>query len=127
MIHVAVVALVRQDRVFLQRRDAQATFLPGLWELPGGKIEAGEGAEVAARRELREELGVGLQDLQPLGGPVEAGSQGVRLLAFRARPMGPPTTDLAWGWFTPEEALRLPLPPATRPVLAALGKELSAT
>src|ERR1700728_1571336 len=37
------------------------------WELPGGKIEPGEAADVAACREVREELGVVVGDTKELG------------------------------------------------------------
>jgi 8-oxo-dGTP pyrophosphatase MutT (NUDIX family) len=48
-----------EARVFLARRSASAGH-GGLWELPGGKVEAGESVEAALAREIREELGVGL-------------------------------------------------------------------
>jgi A/G-specific adenine glycosylase len=44
-------------RVLLARRPDEG-FLGGLWELPGGKIEPGEEAAGALRRELREEAGI---------------------------------------------------------------------
>lgn len=47
----------RDGRVLISQRRADQA-MPLLWELPGGKIEPGEGPEEALRRELREELDV---------------------------------------------------------------------
>jgi 8-oxo-dGTP diphosphatase len=38
------------------------------WELPGGKVEPNESADVAAVRELKEELGVDVRIIRSLGG-----------------------------------------------------------
>lgn len=44
-------------RVLIAQRPANKQ-LGGLWEFPGGKVEAGEAPEAALVRELKEELGV---------------------------------------------------------------------
>jgi 8-oxo-dGTP diphosphatase len=55
---VVAVALVDADgRVLLAQRP-EGKPLAGLWEFPGGKVEAGETPEAALIRELHEELGI---------------------------------------------------------------------
>lgn len=55
---VAAVVLVDVDgRVLLAQRP-EGKAMAGLWEFPGGKVEAGETPEAALIRELHEELGI---------------------------------------------------------------------
>mmetsp|Transcript_11458 Transcript_11458/g.23955 ORF Transcript_11458/g.23955 Transcript_11458/m.23955 type:complete len:218 (-) Transcript_11458:269-922(-) len=68
MVLVVAAALIdNQGRVLLAQRPPGKA-MAGLWEFPGGKVEAGEAPETALARELREELGVDVEcaELKPL-------------------------------------------------------------
>ena len=58
MLLVAAAALVDADGRVLICQRPQGKPLAGLWEFPGGKVEAGETPEACLIRELEEELGI---------------------------------------------------------------------
>ena len=62
---MACVVLCRDDRFFIQQRLADDIW-GGLWEFPGGRLEDGETPLVAARREVAEETGWQVGQLEPL-------------------------------------------------------------
>lgn len=59
MLHVVVAVLRAQGKVLIAQRQSHQ-HLGGLWEFPGGKVEAGEQPKAALVRELQEELGLSL-------------------------------------------------------------------
>ena len=65
MIHVAVGLVLDNDLVFVAQRDQNA-HQGGLWEFPGGKVDAGETVEAALSRELNEELGIFVDYAEPV-------------------------------------------------------------
>ncbi|MAU41318.1 MAG: 8-oxo-dGTP diphosphatase MutT [Kordiimonas sp.] len=59
---VAAVAMVDVDGRILIAQRPEGKAMAGLWEFPGGKVEAGETPERALIRELKEELGIDITE-----------------------------------------------------------------
>jgi len=68
VVYVAAAALYNPEGKILLARRPEGKAMAGLWEFPGGKIEAGEHPEQALARELKEELAITVSenDLFPL-------------------------------------------------------------
>ena len=58
-------ALCQSGKILIAQRP-EGKISAGLWEFPGGNIEAGEGPVEALRRELAEELGIIVSDADPI-------------------------------------------------------------
>jgi 8-oxo-dGTP diphosphatase len=123
---VQVVAGVIRDvrgRILLSRR-TEGRDLAGLWEFPGGKIDPGESPEAALARELHEELGIRAD----IGVPLITVPQLYpdKRLTLDVRHIGQwagtatGREGQALAWVPPHKLARYPMPPADRPVVAAL-------
>ena len=65
---VVAAALVNEEGSLLLSRRPPGKMMAGMWEFPGGKVEAGETPEEALCRELFEEITIAVkeEDLSPL-------------------------------------------------------------
>lgn len=66
LVHVAVGVIVNTDGKILIAKRPVSAHQGGLWEFPGGKVDAGEAIEQALVRELHEELAIDVLASQPL-------------------------------------------------------------
>jgi 8-oxo-dGTP diphosphatase len=100
VIETALILLVDDDgSLLMQHRDADAFLGPNQWGLPGGQVEAGEAPLVAAHRELLEETGLSVLELEPFWTgprPPEDNVQPITMHAFSGR-TGATQRDLVLG------------------------------
>ena len=123
---VSAVALIDVDgRVLLAQRP-EAKSLAGLWEFPGGKVEAGETPEAALIRELQEELGI--DTWASCLAPLTFASHNypdfhLLMPLFSCRrwhgiPHGREGQTIAW--VKPQDLRKYPMPPADLPLIPIL-------
>lgn len=123
-IHVlAGVITDARGRILLARR-TEGRDLAGRWEFPGGKREPGETETQALVRELQEELGITAEVGEPIiNVPQQYPDKRLRLdvrriVSWKGNPRGHEGQALAW--VAPDKLTRYAMPPADRPVVAAL-------
>jgi 8-oxo-dGTP diphosphatase len=126
LVLVAACALIDPDgRVLIAQRPAGKA-MAGLWEFPGGKVEADERLEQSLIRELREELGIVVKEecLAPLTFASHLYPDFYLLMPLyvcrrwegfvEARE----AQQLKWVW--PRELRNFPMPPADEPLISHL-------
>lgn len=123
-VHVAVGVVVdAQQRILVSQR-LPHLHLGGLWEFPGGKVEAGESVQQALARELAEELAVQVLNCVPLIEISHDYSDKSVLLdvwcvdAFGGEPHG--REGQQWQWVDAASLHKLEFPAANKPIIAAI-------
>ena len=123
---VAAVALVDADgRVLLARRPPGKA-MAGLWEFPGGKVAAGETPESALIRELREELGIDVEQscLAPLAFASHSYDDFHLLMPLYVcriwSGLVTPKEGQELRWVRPARLRDFPMPPADAPLIPVL-------
>lgn len=127
---VACAVLVDADGRVLVASRPDGKDMAGLWEFPGGKLEAMETPEAALVRELAEELGIetATSCLAPCGFASHAYEHmHLILLAFairkwRGRPHPREGQQLRWAHVN--ELFRLSMPPADLPLIGQIASIL---
>jgi 8-oxo-dGTP diphosphatase len=130
VIWAAAVALIDGDgRVLLAQRPP-GKHLAGLWEFPGGKIEAGETPEHALVRELKEELGIDISTscLAPLTFASHAYETFHLMMPLYACRVWQGHVTAKEGqnfvWAYPKDFDKYPMPPADIPLIPILRELL---
>ena len=126
LVLVVAAALIDADGRVLVAERPQGRALAGLWEFPGGKIGAGETPEAALIRELHEELGIDVHEscLAPLSFASHAYADFHLLMPLYVcriwKGVATPREGQRLRWVRPNALAELAMPPADKPLVAAL-------
>lgn len=124
LVHVAVGVIFNAQCNILIAKRSDTAHQGGLWEFPGGKVDAGENIHQALVRELKEELAINVTASEPLiqirhhyvDKSVLLDVQKVR--SFDGEPMGNEGQPVRW--VTPDELSAYEFPAANRPIITAI-------
>ena len=124
-------ALARGDGKWLMHRRPLEKHHGGLWEFPGGKVEATERPQQTLVRELREELDIAIGEdaCDPIGFAEDrdlASPRPIVILLYKVISWEGEPQALEGGridWFAPEEIAKLDKPPLDRELAARLFGE----
>lgn len=121
-LEVVAALILREGRLLLAQRGPQGD-QPGLWEFPGGKVDAGESQQQALARELKEELAIDAVIGDYIASESRViGERKINLHAWLVTGFsGEPTVSChqALAWVEPAEAFSFALAPADIPLLQA--------
>ncbi len=124
-VEVAAAVIENARGEFLLAQRPAGKVYAGYWEFPGGKVEVGESAADALKRELHEELGLDIETAYPwITRDYDYAHAAVRLrffrvLKWRGEPHGREQQQFAWQSIGKINVA--PLLPANGPILRALA------
>jgi 8-oxo-dGTP diphosphatase len=126
LVLVSACALVDPDGRILIAQRPSGKAMAGLWEFPGGKVEAGERPEDTLIRELREELSIEVKE--PCLAPFAFASHSYTdfhllmplYLCRRWEGTAQPLEHAALKWVRPKDLSSYPMPPADLPLIPML-------
>lgn len=127
-IEVVAAAILDGEKVLAMQRSEKMS-LPGLWEFPGGKIEARESTSDALKREIYEELGIEIELIDYLNNHSHRYDFGTVVLTVYTAKISSGSIQMHEHsdkkWLNADQLLSIPWAPADIPAVKLLIEKLS--